>query len=245
MWLRLSTGCLAAAILGIGAWLAYQHFYPPSNSLRLVFHAEIDGKPLEPNVYAHDNPGGDGQFQVRNFRFYLSNFELVGSSPNDPVQIEDGYYLARFDNAQASYIIDFAGLPLRELHSLSFAIGVDADANTSIAFRGDLDPNSQMAWNWKVGYKFVVLEGNLKRGNTAIPLVYHVGFSENLRQVNYSWQEPLQLGSNSQVDFSVDAMKLFNGRSIIDMAQLNSVKFDKEDARTLADNYSKMITLKP
>ena len=78
------------------------------------------------------------------------------------------------------------------MRSISFGIGVDAAANTSIQSRGDLDPNSQMAWNWKVGYKFVLFEGGMKLNADGVqkPLVYHVGFNENMRRLKFDLTDP-------------------------------------------------------
>ena len=73
------------------------------------------------------------------------------------------------------------GVPRRNYERIEFGIGVDAAANRSLQQRGDLDPNGRMAWNWEVGYKFVLFEGALLRGNESVLLVYHIGFAENYR----------------------------------------------------------------
>ena len=246
MMLRRSIlAALAFAVVVIIGWLAYERFVPPSNTLTLIFHAGVGNQPLERNSFVYDNPGGEGRFRIRNFRFYLSNFELLGAGSDDSIKIADSYHLARFDNADSTYKLEFKDLSLRDLHALSFAIGVDAQANTSIQVRGDLDPNGQMAWNWKVGYKFVLLEGSLKSDAGTLPLVYHVGFSENLRDFRFEWPEPMNLSQENRLAFSVDVMKLFDSTTTVDMAKLSSVKFDKNDASMLANNYRHMIALKP
>jgi hypothetical protein len=236
---------LGAALLisAFAALKAYDWLYPAKTSVKLVFHAEVDGSPFQRNEFAYSNPGGDGQFRIRDFRFYLSNFRLEGS--DGLIQsIPDSYHLARFDNAENSYVLEFDDLPVQQLQSISFAIGVDAAANTSIQTRGDLDPNSQMAWNWKVGYKFVLFEGAMQRDGKQTPLVYHVGFSDNMRRLTFDMATPMELVQGAQLDFTVDVMKLFDSTSTVDMARLSSVKFDKADARMLAENYRTMIALK-
>jgi hypothetical protein len=41
----------------------------------------------------------------------------------------------------------------------------------------------ESSWTWEVGYKFVLFEGTLVRGNGSVPLVYHIGFEENYRLI--------------------------------------------------------------
>ena len=49
------------------------------------------------------------------------------------------------------------------------------------------------------------------------------------------------LQDDAELRFDVDVAKLFDGQTIIDMAATQSVKFDREDAKMLADNYANMI----
>ena len=231
--------CVAA----ISAWQAFQSFFPQERNLKLVLKANVGGQPFERNKFAYDNPGGNGKFRVTNFRFYLSDVQFDPGQGGDVHSVPDSYHLARFGDTQGVYELQFKELPFARIEGVSFAIGVDATANTSLEVRGDLDPNSQMAWNWEVGYKFVLLEGALQTDDGVTPLVYHVGFSENRRKLDFTLTEPLALSSESQIEFDVDLLKFFNGATTLDLATTNSVKFDKNDARALADNYSRMISL--
>src|SRR5207244_9815796 len=104
-----------------------------------------------------------------------------------------------------------SGVPRRNYERIEFGIGVDAAANKSLAQRGDLDPNGRMAWSWEVGYKFVLFEGTLVRGNASVPLVYHVGFEENYRLIATELhREPLD-SRPARLDFRVDILPLFQG----------------------------------
>jgi hypothetical protein len=127
-------------------------------------------------------------------------------------------------------------VPRRDYERIEFGIGVDAAANRSLTPRGDLDPNGRMAWTWEVGYKFVLFEGALVRGNASDPLVYHVGFNENYRLVSTELHgEPLD-SRTARLDFRVDILRLFQGSATVDMAALPDVKFDRADAALLARN---------
>jgi hypothetical protein len=133
-------------------------------------------------------------------------------------------------------------VPRRNYERIEFGIGVDAAANRSLQQRGDLDPNGRMAWNWEVGYKFVLLEGTLQRGNVSDPLVYHVGFDENYRPTSTALPRKLLDRRPARLDFRVDLLRLFQGSTNVNMAALPSVKFDRGDAALLARNFAAMVT---
>ena len=177
---------------------------------------------------------------VRDFQFFVSNIRLVSKDGvHEPVE---SYYLARFDNPTVSYEIVLNNVPARDYNQVEFALGVDAEANGSIRSVGDLDPNSRMAWSWEVGYKFILFEGALQLNEQVIPLVYHVGFDENYTPLSFSRDASVEPLTTSVIDFSVDVLQMFKGHETIDMATLSSVKFDRNDARLIAGNLTRMIT---
>ncbi len=236
---RALTGVVVVLALLFGGWFTLRS--DPENTLTITFQARSGGDTLVFDEFVYANPGGDGEYRLRDFRFYLSNVHLIGDSKTfaEP----NSYHLIRFDNSDRAHSLTFAGLPLRSVEKVRFMIGLDAEANSSIEFRGDLDPNSQMAWNWEVGYKFMVFEGGLLSDGEVIPLVYHVGFTENGRMLEFFIPAGLVLQDDAELRFDVDVAKLFDGQTIIDMAATQSVKFDREDAKMLADNYANMIEM--
>jgi hypothetical protein len=154
----------------------------------------------------------------------------------------DSYHLVRFDGAEPAFGIVLHDVPRRDYQRIEFGIGVDAAANKSLAQRGDLNPNGRMAWNWEVGYKFVLFEGTLVRGNASVPLVYHVGFEENYRRIATELRREALDSRPARLDFRVDILRLFQGSTTVDMAALPSVKFDRADAALLARNFAAMVT---
>lgn len=236
--MRRVLGILAVAVVIIG-WVALSPGQKKSTPVTLTFHAEMGGEPLVYDQFVYDNPGGAGQFRVRDFRFYLSNLSF---GQGDQTFAEpNSYHLLRFDNADKTHSITLPEVPVASIDTVRFLIGVDPAANKSIEVRGDLDPNSQMAWNWEVGYKFVVFEGALQVDQDVSPLVYHVGFSENAREVAFSLPSDVLTEANGQIHLTVDPGKLFDGSARVDMQALSSVKFNRTDAEMLANNYAAMI----
>jgi hypothetical protein len=208
--------------------------------LALYFHPVVGAEPLVLNEPRYPNPGGEGRFKVRDFQFFLSNIHLVGKT--GPYVESDSYHLVRFDGDGPAFVVVLHGVPRRDYERIEFGIGVDAAANRSLASRGDLDPNSRMAWTWEVGYKFVLFEGALLRGNASDPLVYHVGFVENYQPISTALpRKPLDLRP-ARLDFRVDVLRLFQGSTNVDMAALPSVKFDRADAALLARNFAALVT---
>ena len=237
---RMRKVALAAALLvavGFAGWRLHLASQPVEVALH--FHPFVGAEPLVFNEVRYSNPGGEGRFKVRDFQFFLSNIRLAGA---DGSYVEpDSYHLVRFDGEGPDFVIVLRGVPRRNYGRVEFGIGVDSAANGSLASRGDLDPNSRMAWSWEVGYKFVLFEGALIHGDASTPLVYHVGFAENYRPVSIDLRgRPLGI-HGARLDFRVDLLRLFQGSTNIDMAALPSVKFDRADAALLARNFGGMI----
>jgi hypothetical protein len=208
--------------------------------IALCFHPFVGEEPLILNEPRFPNPGGEGRFKVRDFQFFLSNIRLV--SPTGEYIESDSYHLVRFDGEEPAFTILLNGVPRRPYERIEFGIGLDSAANRSLASRGDLDPNGRMAWTWEVGYKFVLLEGALVRGNISDPLVYHVGFSENYRPISASLPRKALDSHPARLDFRVDLLSLFQGATNIDMAKLPTVKFDRADAALLGRNFPTLVT---
>ena len=232
---------VAAALGLVVSMFIYSSLQPATIHLR--FTAAVGDKALVFNEPIYANPGGTGVFKVRDFQMYLSNIQLVGATGT--YIVPDSYHLARFDNATNTYEILIEAVPRDTYSKVILSIGLDQKANESIASIGDLDPNGRMAWNWEVGYKFILFEGSLLVDGELRPLVYHVGFSENRKTLEFELPKPELAWSPEGIAFEVDLMKLFAGNQTIDMQALSNVKFDRADAGLLANNYASMISLVP
>ncbi|MGR3614824.1 MAG: MbnP family protein [Paracoccaceae bacterium] len=206
----------------------------------LKFTAQMADEPLIFDEFSYLNPGGNGTFRVRDFRVYVSNITL--SDGDNTHVVKDSYHLLRFDRDTTDFSVVLPDVPLQTISDVSMSIGIDAAANGSIESRGNLDPNNRMAWNWKIGYKFVLVEGAIKIDGAIQPLVYHVGFSENRRDLSFATPASFTRNDNTPIPFLVDLMKLFTGATVVDMVALPTVKMDKSDAEKLANNYTAMIT---
>jgi hypothetical protein len=229
---------LTGAVIA-SAWYSYRAAQPGRLALR--FHPFVGEEVLLLDQVRYANPGGEGTFKVRDFQFFISNIRLVSNS-TEFVEPES-YHLARFDSDDGTYVIVIENIPRKDYRRIEFGIGVDPATNGTVASVGDLDPNGRMAWSWDVGYKFVLFEGALVVGDIQYPLVYHVGFDENYKQVSLELDEPLFDGIEAKIDFRADLLQMFSGVKTVDMAGLSNVKFDPTDAKLLADNYARMVSI--
>jgi hypothetical protein len=209
--------------------------------LTLRFHASVGEDALVLDQVRYENPGGDGTFKVRDFRFFVSNIRLVASSAEflEP----ESYHLVRFDSEDLTHTVVIENVPRQDYRRIELGIGVDPAANGTMASVGDLDPNGRMAWSWDVGYKFVLLEGGLVVNETQYPLVYHVGFDENYKDLSMELDESLFGESEATIDFHTDLLQMFTRVQTVDIAALSTVKFDRTDAKLLADNYARMVSI--
>jgi hypothetical protein len=231
---------LLAVVAALGVTGCGLHRTAQTIELALYFHPFVGPEPLVFNEFRYANPGGEGHFKVRDFQFFLSNIRLV--SATGAFVESDSYHLVRFDGDEPAFVILMHDVPHRDYKRIEFSIGVDAAANRSLASRGDLDPNGRMAWTWEVGYKFVLLEGTLTRGNASEPLVYHVGFNENYHPMSIELnRDPLD-SRPARLDFRVDILRLFQGPTNVDMAALPTVKFDRADAALIGRNFGALVT---
>jgi hypothetical protein len=208
-------------------------------SIELIFDTKIDGATAMFNQAKYANPGGDGTILIRDFRFFLSNIELLGSGTRHVVP--DSYTVLRYDETTHQHVVTLKDIPNVNFDRIRLGIGVDPATNKSLKSLGDLNPNGRMAWNWSVGYKFVLLEGLLKTTAGDTPLVYHIGFDENYTIIELPLPEHGMLEPFERLTFDVLPLQLFTGEAPLDILATPSIKFDRTDARRVATQFRQFI----
>jgi len=227
-----------SVLLLISIAIVWHNAVPKQLTLR--FYPFLGNKPLVLNNEKYPNPGGKGVFTIRDFQFFISNLELTNNRNHYSEQ--ESYHLARFDVGKAYYEIIVSEISVSKFKQLVFNVGIDRKANGTIVIAGDLDPNSRMAWNWQVGYKFLLLEGSLFTQEKQQPLVYHIGFNESYTRLSF----PLNSNTVSNegiIELKVDILTLFNQAKPIDMNEIPNVKFDPEDVAKIANGFHHFISV--
>jgi hypothetical protein len=179
------------------------------------------------------------QFSVSSFWMYISNITLIGAEGTVDYILENDYHLIEGSKSISDLVIGLDSVPAGSYNAIRFSIGVDAPTNTDIsAIAGELDP--ARAWNWNTGYKFVSLEGNFfPEGQEARGLIMHIGLDQNYKTLTADFSNNLNInGGMSNIDFSVDILKMFEGVHTIDFSVTNTIKAQPVESGQVADNYA-------
>jgi hypothetical protein len=201
---------------------------PTALSFTLMMAGELleFGKP-------YPAPNADGTFIINDFKLYISNIKLISGADEKDFEVLDSYHLLTFQD-QPCYTILLSKVPSGPYQKIQMSIGVDEVGNFSKNYPGDLDPTNQMAWNWTQGYKFILFEGLYTPASSdeKIPLVYHVGFSENRKDLEF------ELSSSKEIPFTINVDQLFESPNLIDFHTHPRILFNKDHSAMISENYS-------
>jgi hypothetical protein len=185
-------------------------------------------------------------FEIIKFKYYISNLMLVNTISGEFYKVPNSYYLFGYENGKEikpETGVTIEKLPIGKFTHLTFGIGVDNSANLNTAKQGELDPSSEMAWNWNTGYKFVVLEGNYLYSGTNSGIVFHIGTNTNYKSVTLSLPSELSLENdkNASIKLKADVSKMFSGVSPITRTGTPTVPgtiMGGANATSVAGNYA-------
>lgn len=221
---------------------------PEDASVVIQIHHEVDGEALVREKTWYTNANGD-QYQVYEYKYYLSNFQLTGTN-GQVYAPEESYYLVD-DADPESMIIRLEGVPLGEYDSISFLIGVDSLRNVSGAQTGALDPSHGMFWTWNTGYIMAAMMGTSPQaGSIPHNLSFHVGGFDGphsvLRRPGFAFDTPLLLesGDTQVLNLHNNLNQWFQGAYLIDFSVFSNISAPGYGAQMLADNYANMFILK-
>ena len=153
---------------------------------------------------------GNTTVNIHTLKYYLSNLE-ISKSDLQTYKEKDSYHLINGINEVNS--IKLSNIPKNGYNSMSISIGVDSAHN----HRADhlipaLSPSNGMAWSWKQGYKFFVLEGSYKKeDNTKGNFVFHIGTDPLYKTIKTSPINP-----DKKITLELKLEKVFEG---IDISQ--------------------------
>lgn len=219
---------------------------PSHAKLRLSFLHVVGNQTLTYNTTEYTN-ANDERYTLEEFKFYLSNVRLRNSATGALYEEPDSYHLVSPTTENGMrFMIEIPEVPTGTYDQIEFSIGIDSLRNYSLDQVGDLDPASNMVWDWNTGYKFLLLEGRyFPESGTPAGLVYHIGSDFNYKTLNFEPQELLilQEGQEGLLDFQVDIDGIFREPTPISFAQNNVVMF-QPISRKVAENYAgHMISL--
>lgn len=216
---------------------------PATMAINIELEHVLAGQTLELNGKSFTLPSGE-DFTPKKFKYYISNVELKNSATGETYVEPESYHLISEDGNKS---IDLGMVPSSDYDQLVFSIGVDEVANGKTDQTGDLDPNSDMAWNWNTGYKFLVLEGEFTNSKTSERqgLVMHIGTNANYKTIIQNLSR-VRAGKSTTLILSSNLDELFLDPNTLQLSELESttIMFG-EMAGKVAENYSDgFITVK-
>jgi len=237
---------LLLAVLGFTACKDDMEEMRAEIQVNFEFSHFLGEEELELNGKAYTLPSGEA-FTPSKFKYYISNITFENSQNGSTYTVADGYYL--IDEAGKKEItID---VPTASYDKLSYYVGIDQARNLSTDQVGDLDPSNDMVWNWKTGYKFLVLEGEWEYENSERRgLVMHIGNNDPESEINFKKfsfdlsSEGMSLGNKAMVSLDIEAEinSLFTGDSDLIVHELESTSIMGGPlAIIVAKNYQKSL----
>ena len=214
----------------------------PGKTLPVSISILVNNAPISFDAFKYTNAVGDS-FEVRKFKFFLSNFELRNSQTGAVFKALASYHLINGADPN-SLSFSITRIPDGTYDQLFVAIGVDSAANLSLNQVGDLTPSSDMAWDWETGYKFILLEGTYKSvGGKRGGLVFHVGENEAFTTLGFTTSD----GAIQTLDFTnkhphlnitAHVDELFAAPNPIAFDSLNSTMSLRSGGRFIVQNYA-------
>ena len=219
-----------------------------TGTVAITFVNTVKGKPIELNSGNYINSFGE-KYSVSKFKYYIShvsllkgkaffwepeNFHLIDESNTDALHFS-------FDLGTGNY------------NALNFMLGVDSLHNVSGAQSGALDPLNDMFWTWNNGYVMAKLEGNSLQAKVVNnKFEYHIGGFMGANNVlkNITLNFPpgknlnVEQGKTSEIIIEADIDAWWQKPNNIKIAAHPVCSSPGVLAKKIADNYSKMFTIK-
>ena len=219
-----------------------------TGTLKITFINTVKGKPLELNTGNYTNPFGE-TYSVSKFKYYISHISIAGAK--GVVNEVENYYLV--DESKPETLHFSLTIDAGNYNSLNFLLGVDSLHNVSGAQSGALDPLNDMFWTWNNGYIMAKLEGRSPQSKLVNnKLEFHIGGFMGANNVlkNITLHFPagkmlnIQEGKTSEIMIEADIDTWWQQPNDIKIAEHAVCSSQGTLAKKIADNYSKMFSIK-
>jgi hypothetical protein len=219
---------------------------PPENfqEIALEFSLTFEGAPFEFSPEFYTLYGGE-RMRFTRIKWLLSGIRL--ETDEDTVYADVPY---AFFHPQGQRLVSTVKFPksVTSASRIAFEVGVDEAANHG-------DPNllppthplhpmvNQLHWGWAEGYVFALLEGFEDTPGGQEPVVYHIGFVENIQSRSFD------LTTNElpkKLSFALAVDKIFDGEIPFLMSERGRFTHSVNDgglARDLSVNFSNAIKI--
>jgi len=217
-------------------------------TVNISFINTVNGRLLELNTGSYTNPFAE-TYTISKFKYYISHVSLAAASGS--IDENESYHLVDAANNDALHF----SFPVNtgSYQSLSFMTGVDSLHNVSGAQSGALDPLNDMFWTWNTGYIMAKLEGSSPQSKVVNNKVeFHIGGFMGPYQVlkNIVLKFPpgktliVKEGGSSEIIIEANIDSWWQQPNDIRIAEHPVCSTPGPLAKKIADNYSKMFTIK-
>lgn len=216
--------------------------------LKITFINTVKGSPIQLNDTTYTNPFGE-QYTISKFKYYISNVAIAFS---EGVFTENESYHLIDERNPGSFSFGVL-IPVNTYQSLLFMLGVDSLKNVSGAQTGALDPLNDMFWTWNSGYVMAKMEGYSPQSKVVNNKVeFHIGgFSgpySVLKKIKLNFPAgrtlDIQEGRTSEIIIETDFDKWWQQPNDLKITDNPVCTTPGELAKKIADNYSKMFSIK-
>jgi hypothetical protein len=226
-----------------------------TGTVKISFVNTVKGKPLELNTGSYINPF-DETYSVSKFKYYISYASLtrgkvVYFTCSYPFAQPECYHL--IDESKPDDLHFSFPIAAGNYDALNFMLGVDSLHNVSGAQSGALDPLNDMFWTWNNGYVMAKLEGRSPQSTLVNnKLEFHIGgfMGEHNVLKNITLNFPpgktlnVQEGKTSEIIIEADIDDWWQQPNDIKIADHAVCSTPGSLAKKIADNYSKMFSIK-
>ncbi len=229
----------------------YQNKFTPTEitgTIKITFINTIKGTPVQLDTVTYANPFSE-KYTVSKFKYYISHIALAFK--DGVFKESDSYHLV--DESKPGSLSFSFSATVNTYQSLLFMIGVDSIKNVSGAQTGALDPLNDMFWTWNSGYVMAKMEGHSPQSMVVNNKVeFHIGgFSGKYsvlkkRRLDFpaGMIPDIREGRTTEIIIEADLDKWWQGPHDLKISTNPVCTTPGELAKKMADNYSKMFTIK-
>lgn len=217
-------------------------------TVKITFINTVKGNRIVLNTFNYTNPFGE-QYTISKFKYHISHVSIA-SDINKNTEKESYHLIDESNPASLSFSFPAA---VNTYESVLLLLGVDSLKNVSGAQSGALDPLNDMFWTWNSGYVMAKMEGKSTQSKVVNNKVeFHIGgFSgvntvlKNIR-LNFPAGKKLDIraGKTSEVIIEADFNTWWQDPNDIRIVENPICTVPGALAKKIADNYSKMFTIK-
>lgn len=219
-----------------------------TGTIKVSYENKVNGKPLFLNGTVYANSFGEN-YSVTKFKYYIS-YTAVNNIDKRAID-NDTYHL--IDESKSTSLSYSFPAMVENYDEISFWVGVDSTRNVSGAQTGALDPLNDMFWTWNSGYIMAKLEGTSPNSNQVNNKIeYHIGGFSGVNNVLKKINIKVPAGKTmnvkkdktTEIIIAADIDAWWQNPTDLKIAVNPVCTSPGALAKKIADNYSKMFTIK-